>query len=378
MEPVIPPPPAATIARSLPFASLNPRDFEELCLELAQSDLERTFHRYGRSGDVQHGVDMISDDDPSALIGIQCKRVEAFHPTHVQQELARIAAYPYRLAAYYLLVGCEVSSKVRDFEVAHNGATQGGSLGKLVIWDRSDLDRRVAKHPNLVGAYFGLHWRDYLYPDLKREQITNGISAVRAQVAELKKLILQREHKDASPGGSSGMVVGQVTVDPWLDGYFTKADGVVEFHGNFPSGRGFAFTHLLSLDNDMNKLGPGFPDDPRIGYSVVLSADETLDFEAAVLMAETSSSRDSLPVYYVNQVFIQGPIGTGPRISLPLRDISIKLFSWDSLWKLRALATSYLDRFEDVALAARRVRLLAEVAEGTPMSRALSHRFKFE
>jgi hypothetical protein len=378
MELVIPLPPAASIARSLPFESLSPRDFERLCLELAELDLGRTFHLYGRSGDAQHGIDVISDDDPDALIAIQCKSVEAFHPSDVQQDLAKVATYPNRLAAYYLFVRCEVSSNVRDFEASHNAATQKGPLGRLGIWDGSDLDRRVAKHPHLVGAYFGLYWRDYLHPDLKRDEITNGISAISAKVAELMKLILPRVHEGAAPGRSSEVLVWQATVAPWLDGYFTKADGVVELHGNFPSGRGFAFTHSLSLDNDMNKLGPGVPDDPRIGYSVVLSPDETLDLEAAVLMAQTSSSRDSHPVYYVNQVFIGGPMGTGPRISLPLRDVSFKLFSWASLWKLRALATSYLDRLEDMALAARRVRLLAEVAEGTRMPHALLHRFKFE
>jgi hypothetical protein len=369
------PPPVARATQPLPLDSLEPRDFEKLCLEVAERELGRSFHLYGRSGDEQHGIDVMSDDEPDERIAIQCKRVESFHPADVQHELAKVATYPNRLEAYYLFIQCEVSPKVRDFEAAHYGRTKMGPITKLGIWDKSDLDRRIAKYPNLIGAYFGLAWRDCLHPHLKRDEITDGLSALRAEVAELKRVFARRGPEGPSARRTD---VREVTVEPWLDGYFMKTDRVVELHGNFPSGRGFSFTHELSLDFDRERGPTTVHDDHRIGYSIILSPDEALDFEGAALIAETSSSNDGYPVYYVNSVFIGGPRGTGPRISFPLRDFSINLFSWDSLWNLRALVTSYLDRVEDAALAARRVRLLAEVANGVPMSRALLHQFKYE
>ena len=83
------------------------------------------------------------------------------------------------------------------------------------------------------------------------------------------------------------------------------------------------------------------------------------------------------PTYYANGVIISGGWGMGPTISFPMRDCSLHLFSWKTLWKLRDLASGYLDKFEEAALVARRARLLGRVAEGLPESRALLHYFKY-
>ena len=140
-------PPLSVADFSLPFLSrrFNDGDFEELCADLFQQELGLRFFNYGRKGDSQHGIDLISETPQDTHHGVQCKRVKEFKPFDLRTEIGKLQSLPLRLSHLYFAVACDVSSEVRNECAAQQNVarTSKGPIPRIELWDRSFLSRSI-------------------------------------------------------------------------------------------------------------------------------------------------------------------------------------------------------------------------------------------
>ena len=112
-------------------------------------------HHYGKSGDIQNGIDLYVDLPNGERWAFQVRQVEKFTKRDAEKS---IAATSYQADRYHFLLSCEATKAVRDVCDAHGWQA-------LDVRDISgkvrDLDLEVARR--LIETHFGPAWRkDFL------------------------------------------------------------------------------------------------------------------------------------------------------------------------------------------------------------------------
>lgn len=119
--------------------------FEVLCCEALKRELNRpSLHRYGKSGELQFGVDIVDDTIPGAVIAIQCKLREptkALTIAEVQAELAKTESFPIPIARYIV---CTTAKKGRGLQDAvallnQQRVAQKEFSVEIMFWDEFEL-----------------------------------------------------------------------------------------------------------------------------------------------------------------------------------------------------------------------------------------------
>jgi len=162
------PPPLAVSDRNLPFDSprFSDSDFEDMCAQLFGRELNIRFAKYGRPGDSQRGIDLLSDPVSGKSYAVQCKKVTSFVPSDLKLEIAKLRELPHPISTLFFALGCPASTGVRDVCASElsTAVTQTGPISSIQVWDRGDLARAFERHPDLVSSFFGLEWRNHLFP----------------------------------------------------------------------------------------------------------------------------------------------------------------------------------------------------------------------
>lgn len=211
------------------------------------------------------------------------------------------------------------------------------------------------KHPNIIGTYFGVLWRDTLFPNLdehyqrqRAELLTKELSAVKQEYNLLSHITKESEHTYSG---------ATIEIKPVVEGYVRDKAGVAQFHGDFPSNRGFCLKYSVSFDVNNTDMA-------RTMFSIVLSPEDAVDLEAVLLMdIKKQASRST---YYSHDVLLTHIQGATPMISLLSKDLTFMLARNSDYHLLLTYVEAYLNKYKDVALSARRYRTLKEVSEDTP------------
>jgi hypothetical protein len=369
-------PPITVLDFELPFLSerFDDRDFEHLCADLFQAETGLRFLRYGRKGDQQHGIDILSQVAEPLHRAVQCKRVKEFRPSDLRNELAKLSGLPIKLSHLYFAVTCDVSSDVINECAAKAGVvtTAAGPVQNVELWDRSFLGRLLRRYPNLVGSYFGVQWRDHLFPNLAESEIRNSLPEIRRAVEDIKRRLSISNQDQLHPTmvDTSGKVPDALSTRliHGVEGYFRDDQGIVQFRGDVPHTKCFSFKYSAQCGLDGQEAIITM-------LSATLSPEEAIDLEAVLEMdTQKPASRST---YWSHDILLTHISGPAPMISLPNRGISFSLAFDSDYKKLKSMVGRFLDNFSDSAVAARRERVLQSIVGGIPETRALLLRFKY-
>lgn len=360
-------PPVSPVDFNVPFHSskFDQDDFEDLCAELFEKEFGVGFHRYGTKGNAQFGIDLLSDEgDDGFYIAVQCKHVGRFSSSHVDKELKKLEGIPLPIKKLYFSATCSISAATINYCYEQSKSSRI-SLSSIGIWEEKYICQRIKRYPDIVATYFGLQWRDYLFPNLPEyyhkelgEELARELTEIKRKYHMLS--ILSGEKEQQNLGVS-------IELKPFVEGYLRGKDGVAQFYGDCPTDRGFCLKYSVSIDtNKGNKV--------NTMLSVVLSPEDAVDLEAVLLM--DLNERSSRSTYFSHDVFLTHISGSTPMLSFPTKDIAFMLARNSDYHQLLKHVEKYLDNYKDIALSARRYRSLKAINEEIPKINCLLFQMK--
>lgn len=168
-----PAPPVDTAAQILPFEQLEWKDFERLCLRLAEFEGEAVETRlYGTPGQDQQGIDLFSRQHGGSYATYQCRRRQKLGEADFTGAVAdfREDEWAERSSRF---VFCTSASMVRT-ELARSIESQAEVLRQsnieLEVWDAERLSGKLKAHPGLVEDFFGRAWAErFSRPEAAKE-----------------------------------------------------------------------------------------------------------------------------------------------------------------------------------------------------------------
>ncbi len=130
--------------------------FERLVLRMARAlDGAYDVRRYGKSGQGQHGIDLVgffTDKRPSVY---QSKRWTKFRASDLQAAVKRYTTGRRPFDAERIVVA--IASEARDTAIIEKLCTlrAANPLVKIEIWDRAEISERLRDQPRIVAIFFG-------------------------------------------------------------------------------------------------------------------------------------------------------------------------------------------------------------------------------
>ena len=346
--------PVNSLDFDFPYESpkFNDEDFENLSAELFEEEFGIRFHRYGTKGNIQFGIDLLSDKGKDGFfIAVQCKHVQKFSSSDVDAELEKLKNIPLQIKEIYFSATCKISTKTVNY-CHEQSEIIDGALNKIQTWDRDYNNRIIKKYPDIIGTYFGSQWRDNIFPNLNEHNERQRAEKLNNELVEFKQkynlLSTILSEKDQVYSGAS------IELKPVLEGYFSGDNDNNNFHGDISSGRGFCLKYSVSFDlNDDNTT--------RTMFSVLLSPEDAIDLEAVLIMDMKKQASHS--TYFSHDILLTHMQGPTPLISILSRDFSFMFAKNSDYQILLKYVESYLNKNEDISLSSRRYRTLKSVEE---------------
>jgi hypothetical protein len=166
----------------LHFDQVPPRSwehFEELCADTFQEEFQDpTLVRNGRTGQAQHGVDIVARHG-ALWVGIQCKKKSPWPPKSVtigelDAEVEKAKAFRPALRMFFF-----VSTALEDEAVGRRARQltrkhRKRGLFDVVVIGWSELVRRATRHNLVASKHFGSHASGPLSPLLASWTTTDG------------------------------------------------------------------------------------------------------------------------------------------------------------------------------------------------------------
>lgn len=183
-----PPPPVRTRAKKLPFAHLEWRDFERLCMRLASSrgEVEQVL-TYGAPGQAQFGIDILVRLTDSSIEVWQTKRHKRFGPADVRAAIDLFVRHKWSTDAkrFVLAVACDLKSTdvIDELEIGRD-LLQERSIAFQPL-DGAQLTNQLLSEPAIVDDFFGRPWVETVCPPEALVALDNRISRFdRSQLRE--------------------------------------------------------------------------------------------------------------------------------------------------------------------------------------------------
>jgi len=136
-----------------PFTFPGPpthQDFEALIAELLSSqEPDASVQQYGRSGQSQHGVDVVVARSNGTTLGYQCKDVQVLSARTVATEAARATAFPGDLSRFVIFTTAPRDTKSQD--AARLATKAAPFLVEVMAWD--DISALLMKDLPVAQAY---------------------------------------------------------------------------------------------------------------------------------------------------------------------------------------------------------------------------------
>jgi hypothetical protein len=165
----------------------NDDEFEDIvvdCLRVRWGD--PNVQRFGRSGQAQHGVDIIGR--PARLngkiAGGQCKCTKALSLADVIKEVDKAKTFPGLLAEFYVVASIDRDAKLQAGVWQHFSANPAPFLVEVIFWE--DVTADLAATPNLVAK----HWKGF------DQQFSSGSSSApnRASAEHRRRIAMLIQH----------------------------------------------------------------------------------------------------------------------------------------------------------------------------------------
>lgn len=158
-------PPIDTRLQSLPYQELDWKDFERLCLRLAQRDAAVEGCRlYGEQGDTQAGIDLYAREfDGEKYVVYQCKRVQDFGPAKIKAAVDKFLEADgftglEQISTFVLCTMESLRGQQRDDMFRAQEKVLRAQNIQLERWDEDELNHRLKELPEVVDDFFGRPW----------------------------------------------------------------------------------------------------------------------------------------------------------------------------------------------------------------------------
>ena len=152
----LPPPLATPLPPLLNTHEMGWEQFERLVAAMARElDGSYNVRRYGRSGQAQHGLDIVGFFTGRQPTVYQSKEWQRFGASDLEEAVLRYSAGRRPFGADRLIIA--VGSEIRDTAVDErlHELQRGHPDLAIVLWDRSEISERLRSQPNLVRRFFG-------------------------------------------------------------------------------------------------------------------------------------------------------------------------------------------------------------------------------
>jgi hypothetical protein len=152
------------MTRHVHFEQAPPRSwdqFEELCADTFQEEWQdSTLVRHGRTGQTQHGVDIVGRDGANWPVGIQCKRKSLWPVSEVttrdlDDEVEKAKNFKPPLKTFYLVSTAPDDQPLQQHARLITERHQREGLFAVAIIGWSELVRRATRHQHVAAKHFG-------------------------------------------------------------------------------------------------------------------------------------------------------------------------------------------------------------------------------
>lgn len=157
-----PPPPVSTRAQLLPFDQLTWKNFERLCLRVAERvDRIRDPRLYGTSGQSQHGIDLWGTTANGTSVVYQVRNIRKLTDRALKSAVIDFAEgkRPFSPRRFVLCVAASGSST--EVQEALSELRNRYSDLEIVLYDQERLSTLLKNQPDIVDDFFGKPWRDH-------------------------------------------------------------------------------------------------------------------------------------------------------------------------------------------------------------------------
>lgn len=137
-----------------------PRDweeFEDICADLLRELWKDPYvKRYGRSGQAQHGIDILGapghlSDDASKIAGAQCKNSSTLEIEVIRKSVALVKKAPTPLTEFLILTTASRDARIDDLVLSETWPFQ-----RLIVLFWEDICSALSRWPELITKHFPL------------------------------------------------------------------------------------------------------------------------------------------------------------------------------------------------------------------------------
>ena len=135
--------------------------FEELCADVFQSAWrDPALVRHGRSGQRQHGVDIVARNGALYPIGLQCKKrgqwpVTKVTKAQIDAEVAAALNFKPALKAFYILTTAPDDAELLNHARKINERHEAAKLFEVILLGWNEIVRRATLDRNVADKHFG-------------------------------------------------------------------------------------------------------------------------------------------------------------------------------------------------------------------------------
>ena len=180
--------------------------FEELCADTFAADWrDPGLVRYGRTGQAQHGVDILAAHGAAWPIGLQCKQKTRWPPkklstSDIDAEVAKAIQFTPSLKAFYILTTAEIDTAATSHAANLTKAHKKKRLFSVYVIGWQEICRRATLHPEVARKHFGIFGGADPTPLLKTLAVDDGRLGEVDEDLQLSILHLQHDWNEFPRG----------------------------------------------------------------------------------------------------------------------------------------------------------------------------------
>jgi hypothetical protein len=135
--------------------------FEELCADVFQSQFgDPALVRYGRSGQAQHGIDILARNGAVYPIGLQCKKksqwpVKKLTKTEVASAIDEASKFDPVLKEFYILTTAPDDAALQVYVASLNQKREAEGRFRVVVLGWDEIVRRATRDSDVADKHFG-------------------------------------------------------------------------------------------------------------------------------------------------------------------------------------------------------------------------------
>ncbi|NHN89491.1 restriction endonuclease [Acetobacter conturbans] len=138
----------------------NWQDFESLAADLFTAIYGRSFHKWGRSGQRQKGLDVFGKDKLGQAIAVQCKLHgygKKITNKDIDTTLEKLKKFEHQLDEIYILTTAHDDVGIQNYIQHINTDRRCGKLCVVHIWGWETISQKIALYPTIQRKYYS-HW----------------------------------------------------------------------------------------------------------------------------------------------------------------------------------------------------------------------------